>query len=158
FHAFRTGRRICTACRLEFGPYCASQFLGVPEKVKVEHTGAANSVMFESIERLVCLAKGKDLHLSMDRNLGGNAEKIAAILASVVGDALDGALFIEQLIIKAGNRAHVDSAKDEGSAFSQGLKSRRDQLACGRKNDGRIQLFWRLFCCATGPYSPKFRG
>jgi hypothetical protein len=89
--------------------------------VDPQHCGPADGVILERVQNAIGVAQRGYLDLGMDGNLGGEAEEILAVLPSVIGDAAQDTLAVEQIVIEWWNRTHVDAAQREGSALFQGL-------------------------------------
>src|SRR5262249_36503235 len=84
-------------------------------------------------------------------------QKVATVFTGVVRDASNHSLLVQERIIKRRNRAHVNSAEYQHSAFIQCLQRWWYQLARGRKNDRRIKLRRRGVSGIADPGSAQFR-
>ena len=80
----------------------------------------------------------------MNGNLRGDAQEILAVLTRVVGHAANHALLIEKIVIERRDRAHVNAAENEHSAFLERGERRRDKLSGRREDNRRVEFFGRL--------------
>jgi len=89
--------------------------------VDPQHCGPADGVILERVQHAIGVAQREYLDLAMDGDFGGKAEEILAILPSIIGNAAQDTLAVEQIVIEWRNRTHVYAAQGEGPAFLQGL-------------------------------------
>ncbi len=101
-----------------------------------EHTGTANCIVFESDKSFIRTGERKSLNMCFDRNSRGLGQKLPAVLSRVVGDAADGAFFVDERILEGRDRAHVNPAEYERTAFVEGPECDGDEFT-GRCKDDR---------------------
>ena len=108
--------------------------------------------------RLVRLIEGKELHFRVDGDFSSQAQEFAAVLSSIVGHALDGPLLVEQRVLEARDRAHVNSTQNQCPTLAQCLEGRRYQFACWREDDGSVKLLRGRLNRASCPCGAEFAG
>lgn len=123
-----------------------------------EYRRPAHGVMCERGERFVGLLEGEELDVRSHRQSSGFEEKIFAVLTRVVCDRADATLTVDRRIREGRDIAHMDAAQDERRAFIEMGERGRNDLACGRKHDGRIEPHRRLFEGVANPRGAELVG
>src|SRR4051794_23569468 len=76
-------------------------------RFNLEDGCARNGVVLQRVQGTVSLVEPKHLHMSFDWYLGGNTQKILAVLTRVIRHAANHPLLINQVIVKRRNRTHM---------------------------------------------------
>src|SRR5215472_6637363 len=75
-----------------------------------QNARAPDAVVFQRLERLVCLIERENLHFGVDGDRRGDLHEITTVLSRVVGHAANGALLIDEVVGEGRDGAHVNSA------------------------------------------------
>jgi hypothetical protein len=96
--------------------------------------------------------------MDFDAHLCGHIKKCFAIVTGKIGDGAYRELSTQDGIGEARDVAHVYACAHDGAAFGDMAQCLRQQVACGRENNGSIQFYrWRSRGIPC-PNSPQFAG
>src|ERR1035438_4022445 len=107
---------------------------------------------------IVCPIKRINLYSGLDWHLGSNLQEFLTVTTRQIGYRPNGSFFPKQLVRKGRDITHVDSTTNNGATLADSAKRSRDQRTAGCEEDGRIQLFRRLFIGTTGPHRSEATG
>src|SRR5262249_7805992 len=99
----------------------------------------------QSIESVIGLGKAEGFNVSTYRHVWCDCHEIFRILPGEIGDRTDDAFAPQQLIRKLRDVAHVDSTAHNNASFPNNSKRTRNEITYRRKDNGCIELHWRLF-------------
>src|SRR5438477_8726559 len=89
--------------------------------------------MLECIAGAVRFVQRKNLDARSNRNFSRHAQEVFAVLPRIVRHAPNLSLFVQQIVAKRWDRAHMNPAKNERAAFLEGLQRSGNYLAGRRK-------------------------
>ncbi len=122
-----------------------------PRDVGEEKGCTRDGIELECMERTVGVTQREGLYIRADGNFRGDAQEILAVLASVIGDAADGAFVIEQVVGERRYGAHVNAAQNERAALAQGAERHRNNFSRRGKDDSGVERSGRLGEGVAGP-------
>ena len=85
----------------------------------MQHAGAFDAAVLQILQGLVGFFQVVHPDFSFEVGLSRKFEELAAVLARAVGDAANGSLMIEQLVIHLRDCAHSDAGEGQRSSFAK---------------------------------------
>ena len=98
------------------------------------------------------------MHVRVNGNLRRDAQEIFAVPASIVCDAANDALLVEEIVAERRNRAHVNAAKDQRSTFAKNVECGGNDGSGRGKDDRGVELVWRFSEGVASPLRAEIKG
>ena len=108
--------------------------------------------MLDGFEGAVGVVEREGLDGGRKREIAGESEEVARVLARHVGDAAQLALAPEQaVVVEGGHLVEVNGVDGDDAALAQSGERADNDLASGREGDGAVELDGRLGVFVADP-------
>lgn len=81
--------------------------------------GGRELAVLEVLQSAICVYKGVDPDLGLNRDFGSESQEVADVFARAVRYAAHDALVVKQIVVERWYLGHGDAREGEGSRFAQ---------------------------------------